>query len=520
TADDFWATHSHQLKTNKISVAQEPGLKNSIFNIAELEQINNQQTLRFTPLVIRQIFSEFPAVKVSYNNNVPHKLSESEFWNRFARSHYFNRRRTQETRAQQDDIFRPYEERLEGKEAKADVGKFVDLTTDDKRECYGVRSDELTAPSRTGASLPILKEFNTRSSRIMQSHIASTDPKEIEADENEDRIHTLMEEQLSSTNHLYIPLNIHDKSRYFEGLQTSTSSQSNHASQPSIMISSSRSELVSDYSASTLMSTFVQEIHELSIDGNLDLQKALVSSSFAEKISVELTNLATETTFTNSQSARIDEDFREQLSSEFHVVVELLRHLWSLLAIPKTKWNPVTTAKAEKLIKTLKDKKESIETLEKEQLHQTTAATAMHNQVNQTKQLTKPLLDTLENAIEAYLSKSAPPKKIANPVPNPVATTVTPNKTNGSSVVSQTPASAPISFGGMTIGKVNSSSPQNAAQPGAPKISFSLGGAAKKPATSTPPPTQGFVMNIPSKPGVRNSNGDPELEPPNKKQKM
>jgi hypothetical protein len=46
-----------------------------------------------TPQLVHDIFDEFPVVAKAYNDNVPNKLSEAEFWKRYFQSKLFNAHR-------------------------------------------------------------------------------------------------------------------------------------------------------------------------------------------------------------------------------------------------------------------------------------------------------------------------------------------------------------------------------------------------------------------------------------------
>jgi len=56
-----------------------------------IDQKKQKMIIKVTPDVVYQVFSEFPAVKRAYEENVPEKLTEKEFWTAFYKSRYFYR---------------------------------------------------------------------------------------------------------------------------------------------------------------------------------------------------------------------------------------------------------------------------------------------------------------------------------------------------------------------------------------------------------------------------------------------
>jgi hypothetical protein len=539
--EDFWNNHKHE---SELTESEEVGLKNSYFCISNVMESTSstEVKLRFTAQIIKQIFAEFPAVQASYRANVPHKISEKEFWQRFAKSHYLHRKRSQGLlEPGEEDIFGKYEREVEEKfssKTNTTVEKFVDLTMVDEREHYGTRSDELTAPSRTGASLPILKDYNIRSTSIMQSMFGEKQ----EENETEDRKHTIMEELLVSNEQPYIPLNIHNKSRYFEGLQTK-----DDVSSQGSMIAASRNELVSDYAPSELLREFEQEVLVYVVN----LQSAAENIATATKITAELSHQATLTigdnTFLTPQSGSISEEFKETLKEHFNIITELLRHMWLILSQQTSKWTNKTKEKAEKLIIAMREKYKMIQALEREQVERSTTHHD-HYQVNQTKQLTKPLLDSLEYAIDQYeqrikMKQEAPVRSSSTTTTTAVTQPSTPQaRADGQ------PTSAPSTpgFGGMTLGRISPSTPsvstpsvqtQQQQQQEQQKVSFPLlkktttsstsnvAPVANGGGTSPPGPPTSFSMSISKKPTLsqqlRTSTAlDPnEHEPANKKLK-
>ncbi|KAI8607021.1 hypothetical protein BC830DRAFT_1183896 [Chytriomyces sp. MP71] len=51
---------------------------------------SSTKKFKFTPEIIHSIFVQFPAVQLAYENNVPEKMSEKQFWTKYAQSKSFH----------------------------------------------------------------------------------------------------------------------------------------------------------------------------------------------------------------------------------------------------------------------------------------------------------------------------------------------------------------------------------------------------------------------------------------------
>uniref|UniRef100_A0A4W5PK92 General transcription factor IIH subunit 1 n=1 Tax=Hucho hucho TaxID=62062 RepID=A0A4W5PK92_9TELE len=179
SAEEFWANRlsinnvDHSLSNNK----QEVGISAAF--LADIRpQTDGCNGLRYnlTSDIIESIFRTYPAVKQKYGENVPHNLTEKEFWTRFFQSHYFHRDRIN-TGLQ--DIFSECA-KLDEKGLKSMVfqgvkNPMVDLLSlEDKslEEGYGSNS---TAPStsntnktvKENSNSAIIKRFNHHSTMVL-----------------------------------------------------------------------------------------------------------------------------------------------------------------------------------------------------------------------------------------------------------------------------------------------------------------------------------------------------------------
>ncbi|XP_066587658.1 general transcription factor IIH subunit 1 isoform X2 [Prorops nasuta] len=94
SSEEFWSQHAAEYAQAKKCQRQEIGV-NSAFLADIKPQTDGCNGLKYnlTVDIIECIFKTYPAVKRKHQENVPHKLSESDFWTKFFQSHYFHRDR-------------------------------------------------------------------------------------------------------------------------------------------------------------------------------------------------------------------------------------------------------------------------------------------------------------------------------------------------------------------------------------------------------------------------------------------
>ena len=147
--------------------------------------------------VISSIFKTYPAVKKKHFENVPAKMSEQDFWNRFFQSHYFHRDRIHGQGvkdiftecAKDDDSAIRAQLKAGVSDRFANIAAFSDSTID---ECYGT-GEETSTGSKYGKSggggaavgaasaanivhQNIIKRFNQHSIMVMKATDKAEEP--------------------------------------------------------------------------------------------------------------------------------------------------------------------------------------------------------------------------------------------------------------------------------------------------------------------------------------------------------
>lgn len=173
SSEEFWSQHASQYTQKQQQPPQDIGVSGAF--LADIKpQTDGCNGLKYniTPDIIECIFKTYPAVKKKYVENVPAKLSESQFWTKFFQSHYFHRDRKY---AESKDLFTECG-KIDDQEMKKDIQtgvddplvnltEFEDKTLDDG---YGVAGEKSNINTGT-VSQAMIKRFNQHSIMVLKA---------------------------------------------------------------------------------------------------------------------------------------------------------------------------------------------------------------------------------------------------------------------------------------------------------------------------------------------------------------
>ncbi|KAJ6499050.1 hypothetical protein C8R45DRAFT_980909 [Mycena sanguinolenta] len=228
TEAEFWEGREHLLLSLAASENQAKGKPGQMVD-PRPETVDGDTKYVMTPQMIHGIFDEYPVVAKAHRENVPSKLSESEFWTRYFKSKLYHQHRAsiRSTAAQhvvQDDpILDKYLEKIDDeleprRQRNEHVELFVDLgaTLEDHVETGNEKDVTMIAGRQRGA-LPLIRKFNEHSERLLNSALGeiSAAKRQKLDDENYGQIN--LDDLHDSESSSGIVLEMQDRQRYFEG---------------------------------------------------------------------------------------------------------------------------------------------------------------------------------------------------------------------------------------------------------------------------------------------------------------
>ncbi|KAG7098746.1 hypothetical protein E1B28_000656 [Marasmius oreades] len=233
TETEFWEGREHLLLAQVASEGQKKGKPGQLVDPRPETVEGGEVKIRITPQLVHDIFDEYPVVARAYNDNVPSKLSEEEFWKRYFQSKLFNAHRasirssaTQHV-VKDDSVFDNYLEKDDDeleprKHRDVDLDLYIDLgATHEDHGATGNEKDITMQAGRQKGALPLIRKFNEHSERLLSSALGEGPAAKRRRTETEDRYQPIELEDLNnSESSSGIVLEMQDRQRYFEGRMT------------------------------------------------------------------------------------------------------------------------------------------------------------------------------------------------------------------------------------------------------------------------------------------------------------
>jgi BSD domain len=225
TEEEFWETRIHLLGLQQAKEQQLKGISSNM--VTEMKpslsgegtgndsslftgaQSANQIKYTLTPHLIRSIFVQYPSVHKAFQENVPDKLSEKEFWTQYFQSRlfYHQQENTAKSVEATTNILDSYllNEEVEDLKTPSREKVFSPLDLDSTIEDHPFQGlmleDFLLDPDKKNFAL--MRQLNRHSERVLQSCLASKEIKAMASSTLDDPL-----DRLDDSQQQYFPLTI------------------------------------------------------------------------------------------------------------------------------------------------------------------------------------------------------------------------------------------------------------------------------------------------------------------------
>ncbi|KAH8828569.1 hypothetical protein DL96DRAFT_1603756 [Flagelloscypha sp. PMI_526] len=258
TEQEFWEGREHLLLSQAAQDTQKKGKSGQLVD-PRPETIDGDTKIRVTPQLIQDIFEEYPIVQKAYSENVPSKMNESDFWQRYFQSKLFNAHRASirssavQHVAKDDEIFDKYLEKDDdGLEPRRQIDTTrVDLLLDmaatiEDHEETGNENDVTMQAGKQKAALPLIRKFNEHSERLLNSALGdlpSAKRRRLDSSAAQYVNDIALEDLVDPESSAGITLDMKNREQYFEARARSVDQLGREALDPRLVLSEARSKM-------------------------------------------------------------------------------------------------------------------------------------------------------------------------------------------------------------------------------------------------------------------------------------
>ncbi|EGO25262.1 hypothetical protein SERLADRAFT_465142 [Serpula lacrymans var. lacrymans S7.9] len=413
TEAEFWEGREHLLLAESATESQRKGRPGQLVDPRPQTVEGGEIKIVITPQLVHDIFEEFPVVAKAYNDNVPNKLSEADFWKRYFQSKLFNAHRAsiRSSAAQhvvkEDPIFDKYLEKdddeLEPRRARDEVSDlFINLgaTLEDHGET-GNERDITMQPGRQRGALPLIRKFNEHSERLLNSALGDKPPAKRRRvngnDGGNDAYGQLdLDDLHDPETSVGIILEMQDRQRYFEGQMASAAA-----------VEDARKKAFD-------VRPIFKEARDSLVSWEYNLNQLKLERKPGDAALLSMTQNVASRLDVKSKKNEMPPDLFIQLTTCQTAANEFLRQFWSAIYPPSTETQTIAPAtpaqkatKAAKMAGYLGKTHEKVDALVR--TAQVEGVDSIRVQVAM-----KPILDAVDHALAFYHTRSAKPTKGIN----------------------------------------------------------------------------------------------------------